>query len=164
MAHPEGLAQGALGVTAWRRPGGLPPPGYFPMVRRYAALWALGVIFAANFLNYLDRQLVSALEDPLRDYFGLSGREFGLLWTLFTVGYMVCAVPVGLLADRSSRTRLFAACIVVWSVATLASGLAPSKPVLYAARVLIGVGEAGCLVVGPALISDLFAREARGRA
>jgi MFS family permease len=136
-------------------------------VRRAAtsgALWALGVIFAANFLNYLDRQLVSALEKPISRELHLRGWEFGLLWTLFTVGYMVCAVPVGLLADRTSRTRLFSLCIVVWSVATVASGLAGSKPVLYAARVFIGVGEAGCLVVGPALISDFFSLRARGRA
>src|SRR6185437_9796327 len=121
-------------------------------------------IFAANFLNYLDRQLVSALEKPLSDSFHLSESQFGLLWTLFTVGYMVCAVPVGLLADRTSRPRLFSVCVVVWSVATVASGMTHSRHVLYAARVLIGVGEAGCLVVGPALISDFFSLRRRGRA
>lgn len=128
------------------------------------ALWALGVIFAANFLNYTDRQLVSALENQLTEALNLTRTQFGLLWTLFTVGYMICAVPIGLLADRYSRTRLFAACIVVWSVATIASGWAPSRQVLYVARVFIGVGEAGCLVIGPSLISDFFARVVRGRA
>lgn len=129
-----------------------------------ALLWALGVIFAANFLNYTDRQLVSALEDPLRTALNLSAREFGFLWTLFTVGYMICAVPIGFLADRYRRTHLFAYCVVVWSVATLASGYATTKAVLYVARVFIGVGEAGCLVIGPSLISDLFSREVRGKA
>src|SRR5436309_2219951 len=70
-----------------------------------AVLWALGIIFAANFLNYTDRQLVSALENPLSEAFQLKPSQFGMLWTLFTVGYMLCAVPVGLLADRYSRTR-----------------------------------------------------------
>jgi predicted MFS family arabinose efflux permease len=134
------------------------------MTTRRAAYWALGVIFLANFFNYLDRQLVSALETPLRKSLELEQWEYGLLWTLFTVGYMVCAVPIGLLADRVSRTRLFAACIIVWSVATIASGLATGKVVLYVARIFIGVGEAGCLVVGPSLISDLFARRYRARA
>lgn len=129
-----------------------------------AVLWALGVIFAANFINYTDRQLVSALEQPLRSGLDLSASQFGLLWTLFTVGYMLCAVPIGLMADRYSRTRLFALCILVWSVATIASGWAPNKDVLYVARVFIGVGEAGCLVIGPSLISDFFSREVRGRA
>src|SRR5271170_3250941 len=134
------------------------------MTQRRAALYALGVIFAANFFNYTDRQLVSALEEPLRETLKLDEEEFGFLWTLFTIGYMLCAVPVGILADRFSRTRLFALCIVVWSVATIASGLAEDKWVLYTARVFIGVGEAGCLVIGPSLISDLFATEVRGRA
>jgi len=134
------------------------------MNSRTAALWALGVIFAANFLNYLDRQLVSALEKPLSTALALEEWEYGLLWSLFTIGYMVCAVPIGLMADRFSRTRLFALCIVVWSVATIASGLAESKFVLYAARIFIGVGEAGCLVIGPSLISDLFSRRVRAKA
>jgi predicted MFS family arabinose efflux permease len=190
---------------------------------RSGALWALGVIFAANLLNYIDRTLVSALGEPIRKDLHLRGWEFGLLWTLFTVGYLVCAVPIGLLADRpsrlrksglflglivllggtlgilgsrvlgarfiaqhlwvflpattlgaffifalmaavNSRTRLFSLCIVVWSIATVASGLAQSKLVLYTARVFIGVGEAGCLVIGPVLISDYFSLRARGRA
>jgi MFS transporter, Spinster family, sphingosine-1-phosphate transporter len=134
------------------------------MFNRSHALWALAIIFAANFLNYTDRQLVSALEKPIRGELKLNQEQFGLLWTLFTVGYMVCAVPIGLLADRASRTRLFALCVVVWSVATIASGLATSVEILYGARVLIGVGEAGCLIIGPSLISDLFSREVRGRA
>jgi predicted MFS family arabinose efflux permease len=134
------------------------------MTSRRAALWALGVIFAANFLNYMDRQVVSALEKPLADALALNEMQFGLLWTLFTIGYMVCAVPIGLLADRYSRTRIFALCVVIWSLATVASGLAQSKEVLYAARVFIGVGEAGCLVIGPAIISDLFTLQSRGRA
>jgi predicted MFS family arabinose efflux permease len=131
---------------------------------RLAWWYPLFVIFLANFLNYFDRQLVSALEEQLKEGLGLNSKEFGLLWTLFTIGYMACAVPLGLLADRYSRTRLFALSIVVWSVATITSGMAETKEVLYAARVFIGVGEAGCLVIGPSLISDLFAKKVRGRA
>ncbi len=133
------------------------------MTRRYAA-YALAIIFAANFLDYLDRQLVSALEDPIRGDLRISGAGFGMLWTLFTIGYMVCAPFIGYLTDRYRRTRLFALCILVWSLATLASGMARSKETLYIARVFIGVGESGCLIIGPALISDLFSRERRGRA
>ena len=133
------------------------------MTASRGAYWALAVIFIANFFNYLDRQLVSALEKPISEELLLSQFEFGLLWTLFTVGYMVCAVPIGLVADRYSRTRLFAICIVVWSLATIVSGMATDKIVLFAARILIGVGEAGCLIIGPALISDLFPKEVRGK-
>lgn len=133
------------------------------MAASRSAYWSLAIIFAANFFNYLDRQLVSALENSISDDLALAEWEFGLLWTLFTVGYMVCAMPIGLLADRYSRTRLFALCIVIWSLATIVSGMATEKLLLYAARVLTGVGEAGCLIIGPALICDFFPIAVRGR-
>jgi MFS family permease len=134
-----------------------------PLPRR-AALFALGVIFAANFLSYLDRTLVSALEEPLTRAFKLESDQFGLLWTLFTIGYMACAVPIGYLADRHHRPRILAACIVVWSVATIGSGFATARETLYVCRFFIGVGEAGCLIIGQALIADYFSAEVRGRA
>jgi MFS family permease len=134
-----------------------------PLPRR-AAFFALGIIFAANFLSYLDRTLVSALEEPLCRAFSLESDQFGLLWTLFTLGYMACAVPIGYLADRHHRPRILAACIVIWSVATIGSGLASARETLYICRFFIGVGEAGCLIIGQALIADFFAAEVRGRA
>lgn len=145
-------------------------------------LWALAVICVANFFNYMDRMLVSALEKQLVADFHLQPWEFGLLWSLFTVGYMACAMPIGYLADRYNRSALFAACVAIWSAATVATGLARvltdspgaaeeipaglflAKAVLYVSRFFIGVGEAGCLVIGPALLSDYFSRAARGRA
>lgn len=133
------------------------------MSKRYLR-YALAVIFFANFLSYLDRQLVSALEEPLSSALDLSSTQFGFLWTLFTLGYMLCAPFIGYASDRFRRTRIFAGCILVWTLATIASGMARSKEVLYVARVLIGLGEAGCLVVGSALISDFFPPDRRGRA
>ena len=136
------------------------------MFSRRLLLWALGLIFVANFLNYTDRQLVSALEGPIETdpALNLSEEEYGWLWSYFTIGYMICAVPIGLLADRFSRVRIFAFCITVWSVATVASGMAQTKLILNIARIFIGVGEAGCLVIGPSLISDYFTTKVRGRA
>ncbi len=135
-----------------------------PAVTARYAWYALAVIATANLFSYLDRQLVSALEDPIRSSLKLDSAEFGLLWTLFTIGYMVCAPFIGYASDRTRRPRLFAVCIVIWSIATIASGAATSKPVLYVSRVLIGLGEAGCLVIGSSMLSDFFPRELRGRA
>ncbi len=154
------------------------------LTRQQYLVWALLVICVANFFNYMDRMLVSALEKQLVGDFQLAGWEFGLLWSLFTIGYMACAMPIGYLADHYNRTRLFAVCVVIWSAATVAtgwagriptilsagqgtdeaSGLLLAKLVLYVSRLFIGVGEAGCLVIGPALLSDYFRRDARGRA
>jgi MFS family permease len=126
--------------------------------------YALAVVFAANFLSYLDRQIIGALEHQLRDAYGLSKTEFGVVGSSFTIGYMVFAPVVGFLVERMHRPRLFAVCVVVWSIATIGSGFAPNKFVLYATRFFIGIGEAGCLVIGPTLLSDYFSKEVRGKA
>jgi predicted MFS family arabinose efflux permease len=128
------------------------------------AKYALFVITFANFLSYCDRQIVSALEKELTQAYGLTEVQFGELWTAFTIGYMVFAPIVGYLADHTTRTKILAGCIFLWSLATIASGVAPNKSALLAARFFIGIGEAGCLVIGPALISDFFDKEHRGRA
>jgi predicted MFS family arabinose efflux permease len=133
------------------------------ITRRYA-IYALIVIFAANFLSYLDRQIVSALEKELEESFGLGESGFGALWTAFTVGYMVFAPIIGFLTARQHRPRIFGVCIFIWSLATIWSGLAHSVTELYCARFLIGIGEAGCLVIGPTLIADYFRKEVRGKA
>jgi MFS family permease len=136
---------------------------YSPPVTKGYLRYALAVIFFANFLSYLDRQVVSALEHQLKHAFHLSTAEFGYVGSAFTVGYMVFAPIVGFLIARHRRPRVFALCVIVWSLATLASGIVPNKWGLYAARFFIGAGEAGCLVIGPTLLSDYFPKEVRGR-
>lgn len=135
-----------------------------PQQSRSYLAFALGVVCLANFLNYLDRQLVSALEQEIRGHFDLSKPEFGALWSAFTLGYMVCAPLVGWAAVRWRRTAMFAICVLVWSLATIGTGLADDKTTLYLSRFLIGVGEAGCLVIGPTLIVDYLSERVRGRA
>jgi MFS family permease len=131
--------------------------------RRYAS-YALAVIFFANFLSYLDRQIVGALEHELSGFHRLSQKEFGIVGSAFTVGYMVFAPVIGFFTGRYLRPRIFALCVLVWSLATIGSGFAPTKGLLYLTRFLIGIGEAGCLVIGPTLISEYFPREVRGKA
>jgi predicted MFS family arabinose efflux permease len=142
----------------------LPTSEATPEYARRVALLALLVIFTANFFNYMDRMLVSAMEAQLTKAFELTDVQFGFLWSLFTIGYLACATPIGLMADRFNRCWLFAGCIVIWSAATVATGLASSRGILYVSRLFIGVGEAGCLIVGPALLSDYFVQKRRGRA
>jgi MFS transporter, Spinster family, sphingosine-1-phosphate transporter len=132
------------------------------VTRRYLG-YALGIIFFANFLSYLDRQIVSALGTELKAHHHLSNQEFGWVGSAFTIGYMVFAPVVSFLIIRFPRTRIFALCVLVWSVATIGSGFAPNKWILYATRFFIGVGEAGCLVIGPTLLSDFFSKEVRGK-
>jgi len=130
--------------------------------------YALIIIFFANFLSYLDRQVVATMETQLtapkeKGGLGLTATEFGWVGSAFTIGYMVFAPIVGFLITRFRRPRIFALCVLVWSFATVGSGFAAGKWVLYATRFFIGVGEAGCLVIGPTLLSDYFSKEVRGR-
>lgn len=147
-------------------------PGPTP---RGMILLALAVICLANFFNYLDRIICSAVlpriefaakeasPEAQHEKIGLSEPRKGGLWTAFTLGYMLASPFVGYFADRTRRTVLFSVCIFIWSLATFGSGLAKSYAPLFAMRLLTGVGEAGCLIVGPSLLSDYFRRENRGK-
>jgi MFS transporter, Spinster family, sphingosine-1-phosphate transporter len=121
------------------------------------------VLTAINFVNYLDRQVVFAVLEPMRLELGASDAEAGFLATVFLVAYMIASPLVGSLGDRVPRKHIVAASLVVWSLATVGSGLAPDYPTLFAMRVVVGVGEAGFAAVAPTIIADLFRPAERSR-
>ena len=128
-----------------------------------SAFWALFVLTAINLLNYLDRYLVPPLVPDLESAMGLSHQQAGWLWPAFMVVYMLTAPVFGALGDRGSRTRPIALGVLIWSLATLLSGVARTYPQLFAARALVGIGEAAYVAIAPALLADCFAVSARGR-
>jgi MFS transporter, Spinster family, sphingosine-1-phosphate transporter len=127
------------------------------------ALIALGVLTSINLLNYLDRYLVPPLVPDLERALGITHEQAGWLWPAFMVVYMVTAPVFGAWGDRGSRTRPIAIGVSIWSLATVLSGLARSYPQLFAARALVGVGEAAYAAIAPALLADYFPLSARGR-
>jgi predicted MFS family arabinose efflux permease len=137
-----------------------PPP---EKPARYA-YFVLLVLLLANLMNYVDRFVLSAVLPLIEQDWGIRKETQGLLSSAFTVGFMLSAPFIGALADRRSRTRIVAVCVFVWSLATVGAGLAPSIGWMLAFRVIIGLGEAGLLVVGPTLVADSFPRTARARA
>ena len=128
-----------------------------------AALWALGVLTAINLINYLDRYVVSAIAPDLKRAMDLSDTQLGWLVPAFMLVYMVAAPAFGAWGDRGSRTRPIAIGVLVWSLATLLSGLARNYPQLLAGRAVVGIGEAAYVAIAPALLADCFTLEARGR-
>ncbi len=124
----------------------------------------LAVLTAVNFVNYVDRYVLGAVLEPVREAFGLSGTEAGLLGSVFMVVYMCVAPLTGFWGDRLRRTRIVAACTALWSVATAATALAESYGALLLLRALVGVGEAGYAAVAPSLVADRFVPDRRGRA
>jgi predicted MFS family arabinose efflux permease len=113
-------------------------------------------------LNFLDRQLISILAKPIQDGLHVSDGQLGLITGFyFACFYCVIAIPIGWLADRTNRVRVVSVACALWSAATAACGLAGTYGQLVAARMMVGVGEAGGVPPSYAIISDSFSRERR---
>lgn len=130
---------------------------------RRAALWALGVLTTINLVNYLDRYVVPPIFSDLKSAMQLSDTRLGLLLPAFLIVYSVAAPLFGARGDRGARPRLIAGGVFVWSLATVLSGLAQSYGQLFAARALVGIGEAAYVAIAPALLADFFRAGSRGR-
>jgi MFS family permease len=134
-------------------------------VKRAYPYIVLGFLLVVYILNYLDRQLVSILVEPIRKELGFTDGQLGLITGLvFAAFYSVCGVPVAWLADRTNRVRIVAVACGLWSLFTGACGLATSFTQLALARVGVGVGEAGGVPPAYAILSDYFPPHRRGLA
>lgn len=132
------------------------------MIRDRRAILAL--LTGLNFLNYIDRAVVSAVVDPMSSELSLSNFQAGLLNSAFLIGYFATSPLFGARADKSARKGLIALGVAIWSLATVASGLATGFWTLLAARVVVGVGEASYAVLAPTIIDDLTPPDGKGRA
>lgn len=132
--------------------------------RRAGTTYALSVLFAVNTLNFFDRQILGAVTEPIRREWGLSDGALGALGTAFTLLYAAAGVPLGRLTDTTTRARILATGVFVWSLLTAASGLARNYAQLFAIRLGVGIGEATCAPAATSLIGDLFPATRRARA
>jgi predicted MFS family arabinose efflux permease len=123
----------------------------------------LAILALVNFVNYVDRQILFPLFPFIKRDFGLSFFQLGSLVTAFTVVLALATVPLGMLADRTSRKRVISAGVIFWSLATFVSGLATSFRFLLGARALVGIGEAAYTPAGTAIISATFPKRVRAR-
>jgi MFS family permease len=129
---------------------------------RYFVVGMLAVVYTFNFL---DRQILSILAEPIRKDLNLSDTELGMLTGLtFAVFYTFCGIPIAWLADRSNRVRIITFCCAVWSLFSAACGLAQNFTQLAIARVGVAIGEAGGSPPSYSLISDYFPPKERGKA
>jgi MFS family permease len=127
------------------------------------AYLALALLFGVNFLNYIDRYVIAAVAPLIQREFAIGDTQLGLIGSMFMVAYMAASPFTGVLGDKWPRRWLVGGGVLVWSLATVLSGLAGGYRALLVARSFIGIGEAGFGAVAPTLISDLFPKEARGR-
>jgi MFS family permease len=130
-----------------------------PAYRNYVvAMLAVGFT-----LNFLDRQIMSILMQPIKTEMHLSDTALGFLSGLaFAIFYAALGIPVSRLADRGSRRGVMALSMALWSFATAACGITQNFIQLFLARIGVGVGEAGFTPSGIAMIADYFPRAQRG--
>lgn len=126
------------------------------------AFYTLALLSLVSFFNYLDRMVLAVLIEPIKRDLELSDTQIGLVGGLaFALFYALCGLPLARLADRRNRITLLSICLVGWSLATAATGYAKNFWQLFAARVAVGVGEAGCVPSAHSIIGDLFPLERR---
>lgn len=117
------------------------------------AWYALGLLMFVYILNFLDRQIIYLLFQPIKKEMAFTDLQLALLGgTSFAIFYTTLGIPFGRLADKSSRTKLIAVGLAVWSLFSGLTGFAWDFWSLFACRLMVGVGEA---TLGPAAISLL---------
>jgi MFS family permease len=150
-----------------------------PQTALPGARTALILLLTINLFNYIDRQVLAAVESDIEVEFfpeseypyqpGTKNRvdttiegQIGSLNTAFMVSYMLFAPLFGWMADRMGRWFLVGIGVVLWSLATGATGLAPTFTILFVTRCFVGIGEAAYGPVAPTVISDLYPVSQRG--
>lgn len=133
---------------------------------------ALALLLLINLFNYIDRQVLAAVEVPIEQSLFPAGSDgerdpnvgakMGSLMTAFMVSYMLFSPVFGWLADRMSRWLLIGIGVLVWTAASGGSGLALTFIILFVTRCMVGIGEAAYGPAAPALISDLYPVQVRG--
>ena len=130
---------------------------------RASAWTALFLLTALNFLNYIDRSVLFAVQELVKGEFKVTDAEVGYLTSAFFVCYMIAAPLIVPLADRYPRKWIMAAGALVWSVATLLSAVTHNYTELLIRHTVVGIGEATFVAISPAFLSDLFPEYRRGR-
>lgn len=134
---------------------------FSPAVRNYA----LGVLVVVYTFNFIDRQILSILLEPIKQDLGLSDSALGMLTGFaFALFYATLGIPIARFADRSNRRNLIAWALAIWSAMTAVSGLAQNFWHLLLARIGVGVGEAGCSPPAHSMLADYFPTENRATA
>lgn len=138
-----------------------PLPGEFRAgsIGRYD-WYVVAILFSVSVLGYVDRVILSFLIEAIKADLHLTDAELGAVTGMaFAVLYVFGGILIGRMLDRGRRVTILAACILIWSVATAASGLAGGFLSLFAARMFVGVGEAGLNPAAIGIISSRFPQD-----
>jgi MFS family permease len=126
------------------------------------AWFAFAMTVALMIFDYVDRQVIVSLFPHLKEEWGLSDKQLGGLVSIVSITVAIGGIPVALVADRFSRVKSIVAMASAWSLATISCMFARGYGALFAARAVVGLGEAGYGSVGAVLIASHFPARMRG--
>lgn len=127
--------------------------------------YVLGALLVVYTFNFIDRVVIGIIQEPIKAEFGLSDFELGLLGgPAFAILYTLLGIPIARFAERHNRMTILAVCLGLWSAMTAACGFAINYATLFAARVGVSIGEAGCTPPANSVISDYFPSDRRASA
>lgn len=132
------------------------------LVSKPQAWFAFAMTFALMLFDYIDRQVIVSLFPHIKAEWNLSDKQLGGLVSIISIVVALGSIPVSLMADRFSRVKSIVVMGVTWSLATVSCMFSANYSQLFAARAVVGVGEAGYGAVGSALLSTLFPKRLRG--
>jgi MFS family permease len=136
-----------------------------PAAGQSGLTYAWGVVLFLHFayaLSFVDRFIISLLVPGIKTSLGLDDLQMGLLLgPAFAICYVLAGLALGVVVDRSSRRLVIAVAIMTWSLATMGCGVARGFPELFAARVIVGIGEAAIAPAALSLIGDYFVARRR---
>jgi MFS family permease len=134
--------------------------GKAPVTGAYS-LYALGLLAFINLLNYLDRNVIFALFEPIKRDLHLTDSQLGWLGSAYILVFSIAALPFGLLSDLRSRRAVIAWGVGLWSMFTVASGLVRSFWQLFTCRAAVGIGEAAYGPASSSFVADSFPGRSR---
>ncbi|MGE0743184.1 MAG: spinster family MFS transporter [Hyphomonadaceae bacterium] len=127
--------------------------------------YVLGALLIVYTFNFIDRVVIGIIQEPIKQEFGLTDFQLGLLGgPAFAILYTLLGIPIARFAERHNRMTILSVCLAVWSLMTAACGFAVNYMTLFAARVGVSIGEAGCTPPANSVISDYFPPERRATA
>ncbi|MEM7100485.1 MAG: MFS transporter [Pseudomonadota bacterium] len=127
--------------------------------------FVLAMLVVVYVFNFLDRQIVTILAEPIKLDLGLNDTQIGLMTGLaFAIFYTVLGIPIARLADRANRVTIISVALTIWSGMTVLCGYAQNFTQMLLARIGVGVGEAGCSPPAHSLIADYYPPEKRASA
>lgn len=127
--------------------------------------YVISLLLVVYTFNFIDRQIIAILSPAIKADLGLSDTELGMLKGFaFAVFYSLSIIPIARLADKANRVTIISVAVGFWSTMTALCGAAGSFWSLLAARIGVGIGEAGCSPPAHSLVSDYFHKDERATA